>query len=650
MADLERSNPPIKLPTDRPRLYSIVETYMRNHLHKGGHPAFKALENHREAVIKPPQIPPPERTSLGKYSKSEELIVDDDDQFSFEDLYKDAEGEKQRFKDAITEYEKTAQSSKYMVGIKTDSAHTWEEVLTDVDIAAETYNSLLGFWGKIRKSFRNLGKTNKVFEAWASLLPSESEYFSVLCGGLKLILGAAARLQALRDEICDALLEIPLLLTTTNRALGAFRKSKSLHEASADLYVATLVALNHIVVWYKGKVMKRIFKSFLKQNLYEQSLSEKVQAIKSCSQRFEIYAQLCSYETVAHTDQALTSHRREWREITEQEAGNTQQAIGAMSERIKSLEAIVTKFFSSNERIDCRTEDAREPLLPLRKAASEAKLREVRHRAREAALYVLDYEDEVLARDMEAKLRMVWTLPRSEQNRILAIMHSPQLRQWMTTPHSSALFVNGNYQGPKWQQPTAFISAKLLDSFPPHSSDLRFDNSPIIHLAFFCGDHPHRKDSRDPDCCLDGMMRNLIAQLLLSYPEFDIETLQNLRDLRYNDIDQLCNAFAALIEQLPSSFTVFCVLDGVSYYEDSRVACEEAGCVLQALVDIAERTTGGGLAFKLLLMSPWASRILYRNMINQDTDVLWTPVIVPQFGEFTVPAWNALVGSHLAVR
>ena len=73
---------------------------------------------------------------------------------------------------------------------------------------------------------------------------------------------AAARLKDLRDEICDALAEIPILLATTHRALGAFKKSKELHQCSAALYSATIAALRHIVEWYKEKAMSKTYHSY----------------------------------------------------------------------------------------------------------------------------------------------------------------------------------------------------------------------------------------------------------------------------------------------------------------------------------------------------------------------------------------------------
>ena len=46
------------------------------------------------------------------------------------------------------------------------------------------------------------------------------------------------------------------------------------------------------------------------QSSYEQKLSDLIQAIRNQSQRFDDCARLCSYETMRHTDDALSSLRK----------------------------------------------------------------------------------------------------------------------------------------------------------------------------------------------------------------------------------------------------------------------------------------------------------------------------------------------------
>lgn len=109
-----------------------------------------------------------------------------------EEFYKDVASEERLFKSAIETYEKTTKDTKYKTDIISDATHTWEEVLAEVNAASERYNDVPGFWGKIRRGLRSFGSNSQVFDAWAGLLPTQSNYLSVLCGGLKLIFSVCA--------------------------------------------------------------------------------------------------------------------------------------------------------------------------------------------------------------------------------------------------------------------------------------------------------------------------------------------------------------------------------------------------------------------------------------------------------------------------
>jgi len=94
----------------------------------------------------------------------------------------------------MIEYEAGARE-KFKTGVDPAKKHTMEELWNVIDTAVDNYQSKEknGVWGKIRLAFRKLGENGKAFEGWLGLLPEESEYFSVVCGGLKLIIGVSWR-------------------------------------------------------------------------------------------------------------------------------------------------------------------------------------------------------------------------------------------------------------------------------------------------------------------------------------------------------------------------------------------------------------------------------------------------------------------------
>lgn len=105
-----------------------------------------------------------------------------------EEYYKEAESEKNRFFRAVDSYQSVA-DAKYRTEIYFQgSLHTWDEVLDEADRVARQYRDVTGFWKKIRRGLRKFGENHSAFDAWIGLLPAQSLYCSILCGGLKLVI------------------------------------------------------------------------------------------------------------------------------------------------------------------------------------------------------------------------------------------------------------------------------------------------------------------------------------------------------------------------------------------------------------------------------------------------------------------------------
>lgn len=108
------------------------------------------------------------------------------------DIYRDTISERDNFQQAMAVFEQTTNENGLHNHITSTQVHTWEEVLEVVNKASAIYNSKSGAWNKIRIAFHNFGKNNKAFNAWLGLLPTESDWVSVISGGLKLILGVCS--------------------------------------------------------------------------------------------------------------------------------------------------------------------------------------------------------------------------------------------------------------------------------------------------------------------------------------------------------------------------------------------------------------------------------------------------------------------------
>lgn len=262
--------------------------------------------------------------------------------------------------------------------------------------------------------------------------------------------------------------------------------------------------------------------------------------------------------------------------------------------------------------------------------------------AKNELLSDFDYESSVVRNDIEASLDTIWALPRSDQDRAVAIMQSPKLHHWITESSSSALLVNFN--DPKKTASTSFISAKLTHSIQSDVIDPHYPRN-IFALFFLCAEHM-RLD--DPDYGVSGMIRNLIGQLLVAYPDFGMSVIKQIQRADQEDINSLCQIFHMMIAQLPPHVTVFCVLDAITVYEQNNSLREEGEFAVQELMDMVQWTKDHGCDFKVLLTSAWNSHVFYKYVPDRQKDVIWMPAKVPPQGGFTRMKWDSSVASDVS--
>jgi hypothetical protein len=92
----------------------------------------------------------------------------------------------------MKEFEESVEP-RYKVGMSTSETHSIDDVIKAVDDAKTAYEEKgqKGHFHLIRKAFRKLGNNTDACASWLGLLPAETEYLSIICGGIKLILGVS---------------------------------------------------------------------------------------------------------------------------------------------------------------------------------------------------------------------------------------------------------------------------------------------------------------------------------------------------------------------------------------------------------------------------------------------------------------------------
>ena len=224
-----------------------------------GHLASDYSDNHVDGKLHPAFSKSRTRNNCDVDSSSDESEADYDDKALFDC--------QEAFKHELQLYE----DSENRTGVDLMTPHTWRDVMAEVETARRKYKGedKKGIKKKIGNGWKNFISAAPAIEAWLELLPNNTLYGSVLCGGLTIILGvrrdmpstisswltniqAAVQLGKLTEDTYDALDQIPLRVERAQFIMRTYSDTKTIDQA-ACLYQAIIEALTHILTWYKRK-------------------------------------------------------------------------------------------------------------------------------------------------------------------------------------------------------------------------------------------------------------------------------------------------------------------------------------------------------------------------------------------------------------
>jgi hypothetical protein len=147
----------------------------------------------------------------------------------------------------------------------------------------------------------------------------------------------------------------------------------------------------------------------------------------------------------------------------------------------------------------------------------------------------------------------------------------------------------------------------------------------VIH--FFCGRHTELRDPLSDAC---GMVKSLLVQLL-SQETFDTSFLRHgdVQRIINNDPESMCNLFCELVERLNSTVALFCIIDGINFFETSQ-RVHATHDFLNRLVGLV-RENSMNAVFKLLITSPTTTSRDLRTLFSGD-EIILVPSCVTRSG------------------
>ena len=219
------------------------------------------------------------------------------------------------------------------------------------------------------------------------------------------------------------------------------------------------------------------------------------------------------------------------------------------------------------------------------------------------------------ADDFENALRTGHDFDPTSLGQANGLLQTPHFRTWSRPNQPAFLLVDGGIEssGSERLSAMSFLCASLI-------AGLVKLNRGIVCLHFFCGSHTSSRQSFTGPTAL---IRSLIFQMIMELTRRGTLTLElidrrSFKDgIEQHDLKALCKTFHLLIGQLPLNTPIYCIIDGLSWYETPEMQHELEYIVdsLRALV-VDDRLRP---VFKVMMASPNESRNISKRIPWNET-------------------------------
>ncbi|KAI0112504.1 hypothetical protein GGR51DRAFT_43890 [Nemania sp. FL0031] len=511
--------------------------------------------------------------------------------------------------------------------------YSWDDVLTQLDIA-KAYCPKSG-WRTSRKADRFLAKTASYSEKWIDLIPDEYG-LSIVRGGLGLVFSTAAQKVENRERIIQAFENIPDMIRTMETACKLFgsNEEEDIKGVAKSFYDELCSSIPDLIQILDGKssrfkrtlnrlaagaietskideILKRIGNTTnklessirrIKMRLDAKEQSE-IAAIRLESKATHVgvgllYSDIQQIPTRSEmVDFTRAFHQSMVRSIREEVQSSVQDLLKHQTQGDFAAEAktFVVKMVAENES------------LKQLNAQLTAQNKHIEYqRSRQPSpiggpslsvfdlLRILDVDHRHATDDLSFVLKQAARMSSEEKGRARWLMRTPNFHHWMKVPQHSLLLVDGAMM-PERVSPMSVLTATLVASL--------LQTPASIAIYFFCGKNLD-VDAEDELGGPSGMLRSLITQLMLQInpsPNLSgINSHEFLHDCYRRHFPALCEVLRLLVEQIPPQTTLYCFLDGVSWYEREHWVGELLFFV-GLFKDLMSRLTGPYL--KLLMTS-----------------------------------------------
>ncbi|KAI1483383.1 hypothetical protein F4774DRAFT_367387, partial [Daldinia eschscholtzii] len=500
----------------------------------------------------------------------------------------------------------------------------WKGVNEKLKLAREYYEyenkmkaTSPGFRNTIRQGARKvLDRSVTPLGQVVQFVP-DIEITSPIVGAVKVLLAAYRNAAEVREEISTSFDDMTNGFGTIEFYVTMFPNDNNVVEAAEKVVLAILKAVEQAISFYISHQVSRATSAVFKGPEYQKELRERLSEVKSCINELDKQGERShKYQNDLAHQQNRVEHAALYQQ-NQEEHRRTQGFI--------QLEAVNQFYFLI--QISAQLQDMKQQYEALRADVILNRSRSCSPQS--MTLQVQGPEElwealqvpEIDNIDIEYIAKQAGGLPFEDRGRAEQVVDTRQFKQWMLSDkhwiyscnqwvrpgrddnisgRTMKLLVHGDYDSNEKVSPFSVFCASLMGI-------LRSQRS-FISLVFFCGRHLDGDENPGPLA----MIRSLVGQLLQQSPCYPSGLAQyvSMQDVWRGNIQELCKLFGYLIRQLPSTVTVFCVLDSIGLYEREQYK-DDMEDILDYILDLVEDEEHDiSTVFKLFLTNPRPTRYI----------------------------------------
>lgn len=211
----------------------------------------------------------------------------------------------------------------------------------------------------------------------------------------------------------------------------------------------------------------------------------------------------------------------------------------------------------------------------------------------------LRYQRDLIPKDCKSIVMEMIRMTPTDEMILQELSNHIRMQAFIQVDQSCVLFLNGGLRAEESPYTVvSFLSAKLVQSL----TTIRQSNQNICLLAYFCGEH-HRKrvEFSQPR----ELVITLLLQLIDQFRGFDTPLLRKLSDCIVREsVPGLCECLGQLLGALPKQLVVFCVLDGISFWETPSDRQRGMTTILELLLGLGRDSEEKGARVKVFATTP----------------------------------------------